>query len=102
MSSRLRPSGASEEADPEGDGVEQRVSAHDVAAALGNGSEAAIADIMAINPTYEEFEIALAWAQGESDVMGEERHPLEGNAKQIYEILTAEEAWQEDAEARRA
>jgi hypothetical protein len=60
-----------------------------------------IAEIMVLNPTYEEFEIALAYAQGESDVMGEERHPLEGKAKQVYDILTAAEAWQDEAEAQR-
>jgi uncharacterized protein with GYD domain len=83
------------------DGLDRGVSLHDVAAALGEGDESAIADIMALNPTYEEFEIALAYAEGESDVMGEERHPLEGKAKQIYDILTAGEAWQEEAEAQR-
>lgn len=87
---------------PHADGLDRGITVHDVAAALGDGDEAAIAEIMALNPTCEEFETALAWAQGESDLMGEERHPLEGKAKQIYDILTAEEAWQEEAAARRA
>jgi uncharacterized protein with GYD domain len=87
---------------PQGDGLDRGVSLHDVAAALGDGDESVIAEIMVLNPTYEEFEIALAYAQGESDLMGEERHPLEGKAKQIYDILTAEEAWQEEAEAQRS
>jgi uncharacterized protein with GYD domain len=87
---------------PQGDGLDRGVSLHDVAAALGDGDESVIAEIMVLNPTYEEFEIALAYAQGESDVMGEERHPLEGKAKQIYDILTAGEAWQEEAEAQRS
>jgi uncharacterized protein with GYD domain len=82
-------------------GLDRAVSLHDVAAALGEADEAAIADIMALTPTCEEFEIALAWAEGESDVMGEERHPLEGKAKQIYDILTAGGAWQEETEAPR-
>ena len=87
---------------PQGDGPDRGVSLHDVAAALGDGDEMVTAGIMALNPTYEEFEIALAYAQGESDVMGEERQPLEGKAKQIYDILTADEAWQEEAEAQRS
>ena len=87
---------------PQGNGLDRGVSLHDVAAALGDGDESVIAEIMVLNPTYEEFEIALAYAQGESDVMGEERHPLEGKAKQIYDILTAGEAWQEEAEAQRS
>jgi uncharacterized protein with GYD domain len=86
---------------PQGDGLDRGVLLHDVAAALGDGDESVIAEIMVLNPTYEEFEIALAYAQGESDVMGEERHPLEGKAKQIYDILTAAEAWQDEAEAQR-
>lgn len=87
---------------PQGDSIDRGVSLHDVAAALGDGDEMVIAEIMALNPNYEEFEIALAYAQGESDIMGEERHPLEGKAKQIYDILTAGEAWQEEAEAQRS
>jgi uncharacterized protein with GYD domain len=86
---------------PQGDGLDRGVLLHDVAAALGDGDESVIAEIMVLNPTYEEFEIALAYAQGESDVMGEERHPLEGKAKQVYDILTAAEAWQDEAEAQR-
>lgn len=63
----------------------------DVAHALGDDEDTAIAQIMALGPTYGEFHTALAWALGESDVMGEERKALDGKARQIYEILAADE-----------
>ncbi len=63
----------------------------DVAQALGDDEDTAITAILALNPTYGEFHTALAWALGESDVMGEERKPLDGKAKQIYDILAADE-----------
>lgn len=72
----------------------------DVAKALGDEEDTAITEILALNPTYGEFQTALAWALGESDVMGEERKPLDGKAKQIYEILTADEMWLEDLAGR--
>jgi hypothetical protein len=65
----------------------------DVAHALGDEEDTAITAILALNPTYGEFHTALAWALGESDVMGEERRPLDGKAKQIYDILAADEIW---------
>ena len=63
----------------------------DVAQALGDDEDTAIASIMALEPTYAEFHTALAWALGESDVMGEERKALDGKVKQIYEILAADD-----------
>jgi hypothetical protein len=72
----------------------------DVAHALGDEEDTAITAILALNPTYGEFHTALAWALGESDVMGEERRPLDGKAKQIYDILAADEIWLEDLARR--
>jgi len=72
----------------------------DVAHALGDEEDTAITAILALDPTYREFHTALAWALGESDVMGEERRPLDGKAKKIYEILAADEAWLEDRSRR--
>jgi hypothetical protein len=63
----------------------------DVAHALGDDEDTAIAAIMALKPTSGEFYTALAWAVGESDVMGEERKSLDGKAKQVYDILAADE-----------
>jgi hypothetical protein len=93
-----RQSGTATVRNQQASSSEQRISFHDIAVALGNGEDAAVAAIMTLNPTSEEFETALAWAQGESDLMGEERHPLEGKVKQIYDILNADEASQERLE----
>jgi hypothetical protein len=38
--------------------------------------------------SVSDLEIALAWAGGEDDVMGEERKPLEGIPAVIYDILS--------------
>ena len=46
--------------------------------------------------TFEELEVALAWAAGESDIMGEERKPLTGAALRIYEVLMSDaEEWED-------
>jgi hypothetical protein len=50
-----------------------------------------IAQILAARPTAEELEEAVAWAAGESDVMGELERPLTGTVARLYDILTAEE-----------
>jgi hypothetical protein len=56
-----------------------------------------IASIEKTGGTFEDLEIALAWAAGESDVMGEERKPLTGPALRLYQILMADqEEWEED------
>ena len=38
----------------------------------------------------------MAWAMGESDVMGELRHRLDGTVASVYDILVAEEPEEED------
>lgn len=82
-------------------GSDRALTRDDVANALGDTEDAAITAIMALAPTYAEFQTALAWAFGESDVMGEQRRPLDGKVKQVYDILTADEAWLEELAGRR-
>jgi hypothetical protein len=79
---------------------DREITRSDVAHALGDDEDTAITAILALNPTYGEFHTALAWALGESDVMGEERKPLDGKAKQIYEVLAADEVWLADLSRR--
>ena len=52
-----------------------------------------LAAIETAAPTPEELEEAVAWARGQSDVMGHERHSLSGRVGVIYEILTADETY---------
>ena len=72
----------------------------DVALALGDEEDTAITAIMALNPTYGEFHTGLAWALGKSDVMGKERRPLDGKARQVYDILAADDLWLEELSRR--
>ncbi len=55
-----------------------------------------LADIEKLQATVEEIEEAVAYAMGEDDVMGEARIPLIGRAAQVYEILAANEAMEEE------
>lgn len=65
----------------------------------GETSDAKVAAILATRASVEDLEEAVAWASGESDVMGEERLPLSGLASAVYDILTADEAYQDDERA---
>ena len=65
----------------------------------GETGDSKVAAILATGATLEDLEEAVAWASGESDVMGEERLPLSGRAAVIYDILTADEAYEEDERA---
>ncbi len=57
----------------------------------GDISDAKVAAIEAMGATLEELEEAVAWATGESDVMGDQRLPLAGRTAALYDILTADE-----------
>jgi len=53
---------------------------------------AQLAAIERSGATVGEIEQAVAFASGEDDVMGEARIPLSGRVAEIYEIITADEA----------
>ncbi len=57
----------------------------------GEISDAKVAAIEAMGATLEELEEAVAWAVGESDIMGDQRRPLAGRIDTLYDILTADE-----------
>ncbi len=63
---------------------------------FGDITDAKIAAVLAVGPTLEDIEEAVAWAAGESDVMGEERLPLTGIAARVYEIVAADEDYAEE------
>lgn len=63
---------------------------------LGPMDDHKAVEIMALGPTWEELEVVAAYLAGESDVMGEERLPLSGNAGRIHEIVTRDELYDED------
>jgi hypothetical protein len=43
-----------------------------------------------------ELEAARAWAEGADEVLGEEREPLTGVTGAVYDILIAEEEFEDD------
>jgi hypothetical protein len=57
-------------------------------------------EILDLQPTLAEMEVAAAYIAGLTDVMGEVRAPLTGNAARIYEIVRRDELL--DEEERRA
>ena len=57
---------------------------------VGEIEDAKAVAIIATQGTFKDLEDAVAWAAGESDVMGEAEQPLAGAAAKICEILTAE------------
>jgi hypothetical protein len=52
-----------------------------------------VAKIIASEASYQELEAAVLWAQGENQ--GPD-HPLEGKVADLYEIITADEEWEDD------
>lgn len=59
-------------------------------------------EILDLEPSIGELEIAAAYVAGMTDVMGEVRTPLSGNAARIYDIVSRDESMLEEEEARRA
>jgi hypothetical protein len=57
---------------------------------VGELDDAKLEAILATGATPAELEQALAWAEGESDVMGKLARPLEGRVAAVYEILATE------------
>ena len=57
---------------------------------VGDIPDAKAVAIIATQGTFQDLEEAVAWASGESDVMGEAELPLAGAAAKIYEILDAD------------
>ena len=52
--------------------------------------------ILDLDPSRDELEEAVAWAGGQSDVLGEQELPLSGVIGELHEILTAGEEWEEE------
>jgi len=73
--------------------------ADDVVRLCRDISDARVAAILATGVTLSELEAAVAWADRESDVMGDARRPLDGRVAEVHEILTeGEDLWEERAE----
>jgi hypothetical protein len=63
---------------------------------VGPLTDARIMAIIATGATVEEVEEAAAWADGESDVMGDLRLRATGPVAAVYDILRTEQKYAED------
>lgn len=71
-----------------------------IVSTLGPMDDLKIASILETGATVEEFEEAVAWAEGQDDVMGKDLHrPLSGPVAAVYDLLTAEAELEEAPEA---
>ncbi|MGH6952878.1 MAG: hypothetical protein ACREGL_01750 [Alphaproteobacteria bacterium] len=73
-----------------------RLTREDVIHVAGELDDLKLGRILATGATMAELEQALAWSQGESDVMGDARQRLTGRVAELYEILAAEEEFEEE------
>lgn len=71
----------------------QSLAASEVRRLCGDVADWKIAAIVATGAGVDDIEVAIAWAAGEDDVMGEERRPLVGAAAAVYDILTADDEY---------
>lgn len=60
----------------------------------GNIEDAKVAAIERCGATRAQLEAAVAWAAGQTGVMG--MRPLSGAVAEVYDILTADEAFEVD------
>lgn len=72
----------------------------DIVRIVGDLEDSKIAAILALAPTAQEIEEAVAWAEAESDVMGELEKPLIGATAQIYNILITRKEFGEEERPR--
>ncbi len=75
------------------------LSAEEVRRIVGDISDARVLAILDLGASHDELEQAVAWAEGQSDVLGELELPLSGVVSEIHEILTAGEEWEEERSA---
>jgi hypothetical protein len=63
-------------------------------------NDEAVAEILRLGVSLEELEIAARYASGEGDLLDRIGHPLDGRVAQLYEILSSEEADDEERVTR--
>lgn len=74
--------------------------ADEVRHVAGPLDDATVAAILKIEPSLEELEAAVRYALGEGDLVDRAGHPLSGRVAEVYELLSAEEADEEERAAR--
>jgi len=77
-------------------GTPAPVTAEEIIDIVGPLTDARVMAIIATGATIEQIEEAAAWAEGESDVMGDLRLRATTPVVAVYEILRTEEKYAED------
>jgi hypothetical protein len=62
----------------------------------GNIEDAKVAAIERSGATRGQLETAVAWAAGQSGVMGKQHQSLSGVVAEVYDILTADEPFDDE------
>jgi hypothetical protein len=70
----------------------------DVANLVGELDDSVISAILGTGATYLEIEEAVRWATGDAEQLGKERHGLTAAAAAVHDILTADPAFEPEAE----
>ena len=73
-----------------------QVTAEQIIDIVGPLTDARVMAIIATGATIEQIEEAAAWADGESDVMGDLRLAATSPVAAVYDILRTEEKYAED------
>lgn len=72
------------------------LSRDDVIRVVGALEDGKVAAIIATGADIEDLTEAFAWANAEDDVLGDQRKSLTGTVAQVYDILTADDPWDDD------
>lgn len=75
-----------------------RLSVKDIREVVGNIDDLKAAAIAEMAPSIEELEEAVAWAQGESDVMAELEQPSDAVVAALHDLLVSELPPEEERE----
>ena len=78
------------------DRASRRLTHWEARSIVADRDDVTIAAILAIQPSIWEFEEAVAWAFGESGVIGELERQLDGAVARVYDILMREQELPED------
>jgi len=70
-----------------------RLTSADVRRICGDITDWKVSAILDTHATIGDLEAAVAWLEGEDDVMGEERRPLSGASAEVYDLLVSDEAF---------
>ena len=83
-------------AEPNPCSADNPLSADDVRRIVGEVDDVKLVAILELGASVAELEAAVAWAEGESDVLGAAREPRSGRVGTLYEILTSGEDWEDE------